>query len=196
MATNNIIDAITISRKSGGHNELARGKSLIAARNLFTTLETPTEAAMQYTLSGPERFCVRFATVLCLFNTLNHLDEKPVSVAKLAATLGAQETLIIRNMRVLVAIGYTVEADVENHVAMPLMMAMTTLAFETAVKSIHDYAFQAFAKMPAYFRQKGHKSPVDSTGPMDLSSSPRTPGFNFSICWARTPDRSTNLVHS
>ncbi|CAF9943402.1 MAG: hypothetical protein ALECFALPRED_000295 [Alectoria fallacina] len=179
-ATEEVSITTNAFQQSGGKDESARGKALVAARKLITALENPAETIMQHAFAGPERLCVRVAIDLRIFYTLAQHGGQPVSAAELAAASGAQATFIVRIMRVLVAIGFCGEADVESYVPTPLTMAMTALPLEAAVKNTYDHAYQAFAKMPEYFRQNGYQSPTDSTnGPLQFALNTKLSFFDY-----------------
>ena len=56
-------------------------------------------------------------------------------------TLPLQLTFPVRILRVLVAIGFCGEADLESYIATPLTMAMTALPLEAAVKNTSRISF-------------------------------------------------------
>ena len=179
-AAEEIVSATDAFRKSGGKDAASRSQALVASRKLIAALEDPAEAVMQHAFAGPERLCVRVAVDLRLFHILAQHGGKPVSASDLATESRAEAPFIIRIMRVLVAIGFVGESGRGIYLTTPLTMAMTAPPLEAAVKNTYDHAYQAFAKMPAYFRQTGYRNPTDSVnGPLQFALDTKLSFFDY-----------------
>ncbi|CAD6579776.1 MAG: hypothetical protein ASARMPRED_009245 [Alectoria sarmentosa] len=144
-------------------DEDSRKKALTTAQSLVAALQRPEDVVMRYAWeNGSQRMSLRLGVDLGIFHILVDNNGKPVSATEIAAQSKAEELLIIRIMRVLTAVGFATEADVQSYVATPLTQAITKPSLEAAVKICHDNSARIQMKMHEYFRLKGYVCPTDS----------------------------------
>ncbi|KAI9695980.1 MAG: hypothetical protein M1820_008321 [Bogoriella megaspora] len=152
----------------------SREKTIMQARRLIATLETPMEALLQIIWAEPTRYAViRLALDLKVFETLAEDSRRPKTLAELCVPRNADVALVRRLARHLAATGVITEAGRELYVATPLAKSLIEPDFAAGVIALFDTTHNVFAVMPSYFDAKNWKNPIDDQdGPFQHAHGP------------------------
>ncbi|KAK5050495.1 hypothetical protein LTR84_003776 [Exophiala bonariae] len=127
------------------------------AQKIVGQTVNPPQRATQIAFTPWMNAVVRTALELDLFNFL----EDSTTAAQLAQKTGAEETLIVRLMRVLTGYGIVAELGEHTYGRTPLSQALTVPALRDLNKHIFDSSWSCIGKLPAYLADIGYKNPED-----------------------------------
>ncbi|KAI4239065.1 MAG: hypothetical protein LQ349_000642 [Xanthoria aureola] len=130
---------------------------------LQLAVETPLETIYRIGHQTWQNACVRIALELGIFDTLVAKGVDSVGVQELASPHGADFVLLVRIMRVVVALGLCDEAGVNEYKANSKTKIMTTPQGISSFKSWFDIFTPAAAKLPEYMRSQNYQNPTEST---------------------------------
>ncbi|KAF2234310.1 S-adenosyl-L-methionine-dependent methyltransferase [Viridothelium virens] len=148
--------------RDGISSEEERKKAVHNAKMLVVALEKPEEVVMHYIYElGSQRMAIRVAIDLGIFKILTSRNGNPISSKELAAQTQAEVLLVVRIMRVLVAIQFAGEDGKETYVATPLTRAIAKPASEAGLRSCHDGSSLVQMRMHDYFRGHGYTCPTN-----------------------------------
>ncbi|KAF2249947.1 hypothetical protein BU26DRAFT_518443 [Trematosphaeria pertusa] len=118
------------------HDDDASRRNLLREVNkLSLALETPAEAVLRIAwVQNATQATVRVATDLNIFH---HLSGGPKGSADLAALTGAEQTLIIRIMNQLTAVGVVAQISSDIFATTSLSQALTKSSFSAAVPCLY-----------------------------------------------------------
>lgn len=126
------INAIAQNTSDILQDEMTRAALLQASRQLTASLEQPDEVVSDVAFSGGRYMCVRVADDLKIFDSL---VEKNQTTTDLAKSTGAEEQLLIRILRTLVAMGFVGQKG-ETYFAVPVTHQMTKASVRAGVKHL------------------------------------------------------------
>jgi hypothetical protein len=90
---------------------------------------------------------------------------KPKTSSEIADSTGASETLIIRLMRPLVALGVFRETDVQTYESTPISQLLTTPPLIGGYQFMFDVATRSLANLPRYLERTGFAHVDGAPGP-------------------------------
>ncbi|KAL4997486.1 S-adenosyl-L-methionine-dependent methyltransferase [Aspergillus recurvatus] len=152
-------------RLSNEEDHGARRECLRISKALTAELEHPENVALDMAHSPMIALCARIAVDLGLFE---HIDQHgPVTSEALAKVSGAEESLIVRILRLLSAVHFVKEAALRTWEATRITKAMARREIGAGhrilrVSTLYSHlVVPAMQSAPTFFLQNGYSSPVD-----------------------------------
>ncbi|KAI2465552.1 S-adenosyl-L-methionine-dependent methyltransferase [Annulohypoxylon bovei var. microspora] len=140
-------------------SESERVQALQAAKALVNSLEKPADALLILGYTPAVWMAMRICVELNVFSILSENCE--TSSQELARRTGADEALIKRLVRVLVASGYVAEQGPGLYGSTKWTEQLQTKATQGMVKYIYDIPMPAIAQAPSWFKKTGYQNPTD-----------------------------------
>ncbi|KAI0387392.1 putative O-methyltransferase [Hypomontagnella monticulosa] len=156
----------------------ARQEALQLSRKLTTSLEDPTNIAVDLIYLPFRSVAARIAIDLDLFNLIiKHGDS--VTSTELASLSGGEELLIIRILRPLAIMGFVEEVGERRWRATPITRAMAREEI-AAGHRMFETIVAAAMKGPKFLREAGHRAPLDpSDGFIQYAFQTKLSTFDF-----------------
>ncbi|KAK3320368.1 S-adenosyl-L-methionine-dependent methyltransferase [Cercophora scortea] len=115
---------------------------------------------------------------------------KPKTSKELAESTGASETLIVRMMRPLTALGIFYEADVYTYEATPISRLLTAPPLFGGYQFMFDLAARSLTNMPRFLERTGFKHVDGPPGPFQDSNNTEDLMFPYLM---KHPDMMSNF---
>ncbi|KAI1633661.1 putative O-methyltransferase [Biscogniauxia mediterranea] len=156
----------------------AREQLINLSQALISSLELPSEAIQRMGWAEPARSAhCRIAVELKLFEILKDNDQG-LSAKELAAKANANDVLIARILKHLVAMNIVGESGVDKFVATPLSNALTESKYRDGIIYTYDVAGPSFRGLPEYLKAIKYAHPTDLTnGPFQAAHKTQLPFF-------------------
>ncbi|KAF2163948.1 hypothetical protein M409DRAFT_68194 [Zasmidium cellare ATCC 36951] len=157
----NLIETLdSINKSTFDGDENSRAAATIAAKKLFQRLEAPWERMYEEVLVQPMRMmAVKIASDVKLWACL---DSMPQTCAQLAQKTGTDKGFLQRILRVLVAMTYVEETDLDAYVETEL--SKTLKEPEGLSRGLDVYCMASLKQIehgPEFFRRTGYKISED-----------------------------------
>ncbi|ETS73453.1 hypothetical protein PFICI_14399 [Pestalotiopsis fici W106-1] len=140
-------------------SESERVSALAEATKLVAALENPEDASLKFAYMPGAWMAIRTLVDLKVFHMLS--EKEAVSVCELATRTGADELLLTRLLRVLVALGYVSENGVGHYGPTKWTMHFSNRLTEGMIKFIYDHTMPCLAATPTWLKDKGYPNPID-----------------------------------
>ncbi|MCJ1379927.1 hypothetical protein MMC17_003030 [Xylographa soralifera] len=149
-------------------DEYARKELLGVVMNAMATLETPAETIVRM-MHSP--IVPSVLTALIKMGALQAIvkSKAPMTVMQLATVTGADELLIVRLMRPLVALRFFLETDVKTYASTPISQMLTAPNFLGGFQFLSAGATKCLAYLPDYLALTGFKSVDSVPGPFEYA---------------------------
>ncbi|KAI5921320.1 putative O-methyltransferase [Camillea tinctor] len=156
----------------------AREQLINLSQALISSLELPSEAIQRMGWAEPARAAhCRIAVELKLFEALRDNGEG-LSAKELAAKANADDVLIARIIKHLVAMNVVGEDGVDKFIATPLSNALTEPKYRDGIIYTYDVAGPSFRGLPEYLKSIKYAHPTDLTnGPFQAAHKTQLPFF-------------------
>ncbi|KAI1491131.1 putative O-methyltransferase [Biscogniauxia mediterranea] len=156
----------------------AREQLINLSQALISSLELPSEAIQRMGWAEPARSAhCRIAVELKLFEILKDNDQG-LSAKELAAKVNANDVLIARILKHLVAMNIVGESSVDKFVATPLSNALTESKYRDGIIYTYDVAGPSFRGLPEYLKAIKYGHPTDlMNGPFQAAHKTQLPFF-------------------
>ncbi|KAH7412917.1 S-adenosyl-L-methionine-dependent methyltransferase [Cadophora sp. MPI-SDFR-AT-0126] len=143
-------EAVAAGIGGGDNLELRR-----AIRNLNRIAEPPAERMRRVIYQPVQNAAVRLAVEMGLPHAL--VEAKEMSADELADKTGTEKFLIVRVMRVLVAMDIVDEIGEEKYRSSPTTEALASPTWTGGVRVLHDTLVPAYAKLSDYYHETGFR---------------------------------------
>ncbi|KAI0592982.1 putative O-methyltransferase [Biscogniauxia sp. FL1348] len=156
----------------------AREQLINLSQALISSLELPSEAIQRMGWAEPARSAhCRIAVELKLFEILKENDQG-LSAKELATKANANDVLIGRILKHLVAMNIVGESGVDKFVATPLSNALTESKYRDGIIYTYDVAGPSFRGLPEYLKRINYAHPTDlMNGPFQAAHKTQLPFF-------------------
>ncbi|KAH4022883.1 hypothetical protein HBH98_189840 [Parastagonospora nodorum] len=125
-------------------------------------LERPTEVVVQVLLSrSVESALLSTALNMELFPLLGKGDGEPKTLASLSTATGANQTLLKRVLRVLVASGAVREHGNDTYTLPANYSLFADPAFNNSVRNCASFMEPTLREIPGYLKATGYQNPID-----------------------------------
>ncbi|KAI1099214.1 putative O-methyltransferase [Jackrogersella minutella] len=157
----------------------AREQLLNLGYALASSVELPSEAIQRMGWAEPARAAhCRIAVALNLFELLKESGEQGISDKDLATKTGADQILIARTLKHLVAMNIVAEGGADNYVATRLSDAFTESRYRDGIIYTYDVAGPSFRGLPEYLKSTQYALPTKLTdGPFQAAHKTQLPFF-------------------
>ncbi|KAL2840664.1 S-adenosyl-L-methionine-dependent methyltransferase [Aspergillus pseudoustus] len=159
------VEETSSCRSSQSHSRL-----LGLIDQLRLAVETPSETVLRLIYQPPQNAALRTALDLGVFDHLVSRGRKRISASELSAHTNAERGLIVRVMRVVIALGLCANPEPEVYQSNSKTFMLTEPIGRDGVRCIYDLTMPTLARLPEYFREHQY------TIPREYSQSP--------MCWA------------
>ncbi|THC91391.1 hypothetical protein EYZ11_009140 [Aspergillus tanneri] len=162
-----LIDEIRqLASSEQGDSVQSRFQLLRLIDELKLAVETPTETVLRMIYQPPQNAALRTVIDLRIFPLLvEHPQGR--SAKDLAVHTGAEKALIVRLMRVMIALGLCASREPEVYLPTDKTIAMTQPIGRDGVPCIYDLTMPTLSQLPEYFREHHYAMPKEySRSPM------------------------------
>ena len=157
----NMIDKLRATAVATSKDDFTgRSKLLTQIDDLRLAVETPMETLYRVGQQPWQNAAIRIALDIGIFGVLVGETDGAVNVDLLARETKADKALIIRLMRVLVALGLCEKVSPNAYEANDKTDVLTEPAGVCAYKFWFDLCMPTALKMPEYFRKHGNEEPL------------------------------------
>ncbi|KAL5044520.1 hypothetical protein BDW71DRAFT_215692 [Aspergillus fruticulosus] len=146
-------------RLSNEEDHGVRSECLRISKALTAELEHPDNVALDMAHSPMIALSARIAVDLSLFEHI--IQHGPVTSETLAKVSGAEESLIVRILRLLSAVHFVKETAPRTWEATRITKAMARREIGAGHRIFSHLVVPALQSAPAFFLQNGYSSPVD-----------------------------------
>ncbi|KAK1069941.1 hypothetical protein LTR74_004572 [Friedmanniomyces endolithicus] len=140
-------------------DQKTRLELLGAAQGLLAALTRPDEAVASITHGAGRHMCLQVANDLGLFDLI---AAKSRSAHEMASATGADEKLIVRIMRMMVAIGFVEQSGDRVYSATPMTRVMTLPSVKAGVEHTLE-GLDILQSTPEYLKKNGYHLPRTMT---------------------------------
>ncbi|MCJ1438232.1 hypothetical protein MMC27_007619 [Xylographa pallens] len=162
-----IQDCMNVLVDEAKQDEDARKELLDVAMKSVASLETPAETILRI-MHSPVVPSVLTAVIKMGALQAIVKSETPMTVMQLATITGADELLIVRLMRPLVALRFFLETDVETYASTPISQMLTAPHFLGGFQFLSAGATKSLAYLPDYLAMTGYRSVNSVPGPFEF----------------------------
>ncbi|KAI6716085.1 O-methyltransferase [Diplocarpon mali] len=126
---------------------------LAAIRNLNRVAESPSDRLRRVVYQTVQNSALRLAVEMGLPKAL--AEDNDITAAELATRSGADHSLVVRVMRVLIAMDIVDETGEEQYRCNPSTQCLASPTWTGAVRFLHDTLSPSFAKLVDYYHSTG-----------------------------------------
>ncbi|MCJ1390641.1 hypothetical protein MMC18_003502 [Xylographa bjoerkii] len=161
-------NGLQVLTAEAAQDENARKELLGITMKAMATLETPAETILRM-MHSP--IVPSVLMTLIKMGALQAIvkSKTPMTVTQLATMTGADELLIVRLMRPLVALRFFSETDVETYASTPISQMLTAPHFLGGFQFLSAGATKSLAYLPDYLALTGFKSVDSFPGPFEYA---------------------------
>ena len=160
-----------LDHKAVQQEEVLRNISTLS-RKITATAERPEDVIVSQAFGINLNMCIRVCIDLNIFTTLVQ-KSSPVTARELGEITGAQEVLIIRLMRAVIALNFASELGVSTYIANAVTRAITDPSISSGFALIYDIASRPSSNLSAaisFLKENGYRCPTSAiNGPFQRS---------------------------
>ncbi|KAI9708218.1 MAG: hypothetical protein M1820_004172 [Bogoriella megaspora] len=164
----NALESAVSLAKNGELSETARVNLLEATTKLTIALQKPEDALIKLAYAPTQLTSIRVFMELGLFKVI--VDNATVTSKHLAEKSGADEVLLQRLARVLVAAGLVDESDEYTYSPNAMTKSLATRLMEGTMVGHYDVGLKPQVVIPEFLKKTDYKNPEDQfNSPLDLA---------------------------
>ncbi|KAN0103383.1 S-adenosyl-L-methionine-dependent methyltransferase [Hyaloscypha variabilis] len=141
-------------------NETARARLLHAIQKLNIAVETPTQTLMRISYQPVQNVAIRIAVEMGLPAAIVAGKGEAVIATELARKSGADVRLVVRIMRVLVALGVVDESGEETYRSNAVTEELASASWTGGTRYLYDSLVPTTAKLVEFLRATGFQNPT------------------------------------
>ncbi|KAF2660227.1 S-adenosyl-L-methionine-dependent methyltransferase [Lophiostoma macrostomum CBS 122681] len=166
MAVSTRIEALVeeIQSLSRDVDDTSRKDLLAALQQGVAKVEPPVETIWKYIMSPHSHTAIM---VLLRMGVVQDVVAagKPKTSKEIASSCSVDEELLVRMMRVCVAIGFFAETDVRTYDSTPLSQTLVAPPLSGGYQYMFELVTRSLANLPRYLERTGFKDVEDAPGP-------------------------------